>query len=202
MTLLACIIDCKDWILLTIGFIITLAWTLFWAMIIYRLKPNINVESVEFEDGFLRINVINNGRFNATNLKIEACGILISLGKFTPLERNTDPGLCPWVNTYSFRTLHFKLDKEDFIFLPPKNRKVENDDSHIRTFKSNSLSEHALLYQMTFDELIHQLRINQQCWLRVRIHACHELSGFGRAFEFQFQNLTNRFIKIKDMPIK
>jgi hypothetical protein len=172
MVLLTCIIDCKDWILIFIGFIITVIWTFFWAFVIYFLKPNVDIESIEFKAGDLRINVINKGKFNATNLNIEACGLLNG-------------------------TFHFKLDKEEFIILPPKNRKDSNDDSHIRTFKSRNLTEEALQYSMTFMELINQFRNNQHCILRIRIHAYHEISGFGRAFEFKFRNLTDRFVKLK-----
>jgi hypothetical protein len=65
------------------------------------LKPKLHIESVCYDSAnrTIRIKVINNGKWNAMNIRIEACFIDKTTGN----------------------TLHMTLDRVDFIILPSKN---------------------------------------------------------------------------------
>lgn len=141
-------IGCKDWILLVLGLLGTILWSL---ILFFRLlKPNLLIESFEVENETIKIKIINEShKINAVNLKIEVCFLC---------DRNT---------------FHLIVDMEDFIILPPKD---------FRIFKMNALAPSAMGYGVNYEDLLNQLN-KGSCSLRVRIHASHEYSGFGKAFE-------------------
>lgn len=136
--------------------------TFIWLVIIYQLKASLTVENVEFNEK-LNIKVVNKGCFDATNIKIEACAIN---------------------DNYKF-TYHFLIDREEFIAIPAKKRSAANDDYHERTFKSGELASSAKGYS-DFEIEKNRLQTGESI-LRIRIHACHSFTGFGRLQEFQFR---------------
>jgi len=161
--------ESRDILMLSLSIIWTCVWTFVWTWILYLLRPNLLIESVQEKDDKLKINIINSGRSNAVNLKIEACVIKNGF------------------------TYHLKLDVNDFIILPPK-KKTESD-AHYRIFKIDDISDSATEYT-NFTEIMQKLTEEGSDYiLRVRLHANHEYSGFGKAFESKFK-WENKFIKI------
>lgn len=145
-------IEYKDWILLMLGIIGGIAWSLI--LFFYLLKPSLEIKCCKLRGNQLQVKIINqSSKRNAVNLKIEVCFLHNS-------------------NTY-----HLNVDKEDFLILPP------ND---FRIFKMNSLSETAVGYGIDYEELLEGFKTGKYS-LRVRIHATHEYSGFGKAFEGKFR---------------
>ena len=148
-------IENKDWILLVLGLLATILWSLI--LFFWLLKPNLKINSFEVENKTIKIKVVNESRKrNAVNLKIEVCFIC------------------------NGNTFHLIVDMEDFIILPPKD---------FRIFKMNALAPSAMGYGVNYEDLLNQLN-EGNCSLRVRIHASHEYSGFGKAFEKIFK-ITN-----------
>jgi hypothetical protein len=122
----------------------------------------------------LRVKVQNKGKSDAVNLKIEACAISDSY------------------------THHLKIDKNDFIILPYEKGKQVKDTSHERIFKIDNIEESAKKYEMTYKSLLSDLKSEKNNYqIRIRIHASHEFSGFGKAFESIFKFENKKFIKIK-----
>jgi hypothetical protein len=148
-------------------------------VLIKIFKPKISVLEPSFEDisnySYLKIPVENNSKkYSANNLQIEAAVIL---------------------NDQSY---HFKLDRDDFIILS-KNNSTSNETPYLRIFQAYDVSENTkkmFLNFKTFESLVDLLKENKS-YLRVRIHANHEFTGFGRSFETRFKLNQNSFIRIK-----
>lgn len=164
----------KDWIML----VTTIVMTLGWPIILFRLKPNLDIESVDKNVDTLKIKVKNIGCFDALNLRIEAC----------------------YIPTGTDFTCHFETDKVDFLILPKKNK---NTQICSRDFKINSVSESTKNFEICrkYDELLKKL-VNKQGIIRVRVHAYHSFSGFGKAFEQIFEWKDGKFIKFEENPSK
>lgn len=150
------LLELKDIVILILGFLLSV----FWTYLLYKLKPNLDISSVETDGKILRITITNKGCFAATNLQVEACTI----------KEKNDKDV----------TYHFTFNKGDFLFLP--NRKEKTDQSYFRVFCTADFKS----------ELIGQNPVT----LRVRIHATHEFSGFGKAFEQNFLWNGCQFMKI------
>ena len=141
--------------------------TIVWQLILYLLRPNLKIEKATKEANTLRITVKNHGCFDAVNLRIEACCI------------------------HSDKTYHFEIDKEDFLILPKRNR---NARICTRTFKIDTISKSAKKYA-DYPTVLNWLE-EQQDDFRIRLHAYHSFSGFGKAFEQYFKWANGKFIKI------
>jgi len=138
--------------------------------LLYKLKPKLGIKSCELEEGTLKIGVKNKGRYNAINLKFEVCAI-----------NNKN------------QTFHFKSDRDEFLILPGC-RKCNNDT--VRYFKIRKLAESAEYYIDDFNSLINLLiEPTNNFKIRVRFHAAHEYSGFGKSFEQYFVFSNGLFIK-------
>jgi hypothetical protein len=126
------------------------------------LKPKLKICDVEIFNQRLRFKVVNAGNFNATNIKLEVCSL------------NGD------------KTYHFEIDKPDFLVIPTKNKKITNDTSDERSFKTVNDS-----FRHKEDELR-----SGDTLLRIRLHACHSFTGFGRlsTFHYRYNNSQNKFI--------
>lgn len=160
-------LDIKDWIILLLPII----WTIIWTIILYELKPSIKITSIcsgkasiyykekdiKSEEYYVKVCIENLGSFNAVNINMEIC---IVCGDYT---------------------YHLDIDKDAFLILPPK-KNGDNSSKHIRCFKSFDLSESARKYvgNIRLQDFITQKECAK---IRVRVHATHEYSGFGRAFE-------------------
>ena len=150
------LLELKDIVILILGFITSVIWT----YILYKLRPNLDISSVETDEKILKITITNNGCFAATNLQIESCTIKVKNDKDV--------------------THHFTFKKEDFLVLPKKRN--NSDQSYFRVFCTTDYKS--------------ELKGLNPVILRVRVHATHEYSGFGKAFEQNFNWNGNQFIKI------
>jgi hypothetical protein len=168
-----CFPKCNEWIILFLG-------TFFWSAILYLIRPNLKIEKIVIinENGKdrLKIKVKNNNLFfNVTNLMVESC---IVVGN---------------------KTCHLKLDKYDFIMLPPKK---EDTDFHERDFKTIGLENpgyaDGIGNIITNENYVPNLINYENYIIRIRVHANHSLSGLGKAFEkkFKWNKKSERFEKI------
>ena len=154
----------NEWIILYIG----LFFTAIWPIVLYFLKPRLEIQSVEIIDmngECLAINIVNRGSRAAVNLQIEVC----------VLEDNN-------------YTYHLEIDKDDFIILPAWK---PTGSSHERKFKSYDIASFTKRYfNGTFSALLQTIRENPEILIRIRVHANHSYSGFGKAFEKKFKYLN------------
>lgn len=169
-----CFPKCNEWIILFLG-------TFFWSTILYLIRPNLKIEKIVVinengKDG-LKIKVKNNGLFfNVTNLKVEACIVVRR------------------------QTCHLILDRYDFIILPSKKG---DTDFHERDFKTigleNSGYEDGIGNTITNENYVSNLKLYDDYEIRIRVHANHSLSGFGKAFEkkFKWDKKSGKFQQIK-----
>ncbi len=81
-------------------------------------------------------------------------------------------------------TYHFDLDRQDFLMIQTKGSPNTADE---RKYIGYKVAEYTRLRtcKKTTKELI-DLLDKEGVFLRVRIHACHEFTGFGRIFEEKF----------------
>lgn len=164
-------LESKDYLILFIGFLLSG----FWPFILYILKPNIKITSADLDktstkkESVLKIKVKNKGCSDAVNLKFEVC-IVTELGS----------------------TYHLSSDRDEFLILPAS----KNNDVASRDFKIRGLSDSASHYGTDYESLISNLTKNgSPLSLRVRVHACHSYSGFGKAFEQNFKYSNGEFKK-------
>jgi len=141
-------------------------------------RPCLEIESAKIEFGIIIIKVKNlSKRFGAINMNIEACALGENI------------------------TYYFVLDKNEFLILP--KQKCINSNLTIkpneRDFKCvNILKSAKCPHEETNDSIIKKIT-NNDLKLRVRLHANHSLSGFGRALEeiFVYNQKTGNFGKLK-----
>src|SRR5690554_982923 len=86
-------------------------------LIIYKLKPKLIIESICINDSEIKIKVVNKGRFDAVNLRIEVCA----------LDK---------INSFTF---HFHPDHSDFLILPAQKKQIDNS----KTFNFREISKTA-----------------------------------------------------------
>lgn len=113
---------CDDWIIFGLGLIVTLIIT----VLIYFLKPNVIIDNICFdsERRVIKATLINLGRFNAVNLKVEICAI----------------------NRTTRQTRYLRLENVDFIILPSRNSEdntrvfstIEIDNQNLRDGLTNN----------------------------------------------------------------
>lgn len=129
--------------------------------VIYSLKPKLKIDSICVCNRTIKIKVLNIGKFDAFNLRIEVCA-------YDAKEK---------------QTFHFKLDQSDFLILPSKRR--NSDNSKIFNTVGISSSAEPFIEGNTQEEKLDRLirYINNGFKVRVRIHAYHSFSGLGKSFE-------------------
>lgn len=135
----------------------------FWPFILYLLKPSLEIVSFEKEK--------EKDKFK---LKVQnnAHSDAVNL-KFEICSVDT--------NIENNPTKHFDLAKADFLILPKKRDKTSE------SFRNFELTMESEL------KLNEKLQKNSTVTLRVRLHACHAYSGFGKAFECFFDYNEGRF---------
>lgn len=162
-------LEIKDWFILSFG----VFFTLIWPFVLYFLKPGLKIEALEIRDFFgecLSVTIKNIRNSKAVNLHVEMCA----------LDGN--------------ETYHFQLDRSEFIILPKPRR---NSTAHERGFKSYELTEFTQRYfNGTFHEFMELIQNQPGIKVRVRVHANHSYSGFGKAFEQSFRYHNHGFIPI------
>jgi hypothetical protein len=166
-----CIFCCEihwDFFLLLIGFVLSILATI---LVFHLLKPKILIEKLEYqkEKKRIKIYVKNVGEYVATNIKLEVALVL------------------------NKETFHLDTDRYDFILLEPDNSRIFKTID-INPFAKDEIKEEPL---KIFENLF--LYIGENCGhLRVRVHAHHGLSGFGKSFEKKYSYTANGcFTEIK-----
>lgn len=144
--------DCKDWTLVGFGFLTTV----FWALIVYSLKPNLKIHQPE-------LSFINERP--VIKIPIENCSLLFRVTRIQLETAILENGF----------TYHLKTDMNDFAFIPTK-KKGDNK----RIFTAYRLSEFLTecYPHIPYDDLI-----KSKPKIRIRIHATHPFSGLGKCFE-------------------
>lgn len=96
----------------------------------------------------------------------------------------------------SHLSYHFELDRKEFILIPTKCFR-NSCKGNIRTFQTMNF-EQATINLLGDDKDYETVlnNISNNTTLRVRIHANHEFTNFGKAFEFNFRYDGAKFIKI------
>lgn len=162
-----CELFCKDWLILLLGFLLTVLWAIF----IFELKPKLIVNSpnIELEPKLhLRIPVVNTSSFsNANSITIESAVI----------EGNY--------------TYHFELDFKDYVMIPKQS--FGDPEKTFKAIEPNKITQE--LYGLTMVSLIGKAK-NSNNKLRIRIHANHSWTGLGKSFEFNFKYTNGEFLKL------
>ena len=164
-----CYLDCKDWIILIIGF----GFSIFWALLIYSLRPKIKI-------GLPEISTVDN-----KSISIPVSN-LSSISKVTRLLIEVAV-----IENDKF-TYHLKTDIQEFAFLPSK-KKGEDAKRVFKAFVPSDYLSEILNYD--YEKVVEILK-NPKTKLRVRIHASHSFSGLGKSFENHFDYQNNTFKQI------
>lgn len=150
-------------ILLTVvGCILSIVGTL---CLFLFLRPKLKISEACYGDNRIKIKVVNKRQFSkAVRMAIE---VAVVNGN----------------NTY-----HFNVDRADFISIPSRRDNRRIGRSNERVFQAigihNSLPQ--LSNVRTMNDLLNILHEDESI-LRVRVHAYHSLSGFGRYFQEEFK---------------
>ena len=164
-----CCIDCKDWLILLIGFVLSIGWALF----IYTLRPKLKIGQPEIS-------------------KLDNKSIVIPVENLKCISKASKISIEVAVVKGEY-TYHFKTDINDFAFIHAKKSGQDN----IRKFKAYDVNDYLQnVLQYNYDKLIKILN-EPEAKLRVRIHATHSFSGLGRTFERCFEITNNTFINKK-----
>lgn len=114
--------------------------------------------------------------FAAVNLRIEAAGVVNGL------------------------TYHLDLDRHDFIMLPARLRSSDPSANQRKyhAHQINNYTRDVAMECQSVSDLLRNVLNRQGAYLRVQIHATHEFTGFGRAFEarFKYHPRGNEFTRI------
>lgn len=152
-----------DIISLILGIVLSACATI---IIIRFFRPKICIGIPTRAGNSIVVPVRNNSKcYDVTNLRIEAAAVF---GQYT---------------------FHLDFDRVDFIMLL-RNKKYKNQETpferiyHAQDVNSYTKSIAPNCKNMTdFFNLLN----NNQCYLRVRVHAYHEFTGFGKAFQAKFK---------------
>lgn len=152
------------------GVLSSLVTSVIWTMVLYRLRPKLQVESVQLDASgkklVMKVAVANRSRcYAAQNLQVE-CAVVDSSGY----------------------TYHFKIDREDFLVLPARRAGKDNR----RSFALLGPAETTKAYAKNIDAMLKMLN-NSGAYLRVRVRGEHEITGFGRVLECRFIKVGDRF---------
>ena len=164
-----CIIDCKDWIILIIGF----GFSIFWALLIYSLRPNIKIGLPEISE-------------------IDKKSILVPIENLSSISKVTRILIEVAVIDDDKFTYHLKTDIKEFAFIPCKKKGRDSTRVFKAFVPSDYLSE---ILNYNYEKVVELLK-KPKAKLRVRIHASHSFSGLGKTFENNFEYQDNTFKQI------
>lgn len=153
--------SCTCWMDVVMSALIAVLVTLLTYVVIYSMKPRLRIAEADLGPGGLLIPITNLGRYNAVNVRIEVCA-------YDETQKHS---------------YHFTLDHADFMIIPSAGSK-DNE----KKFKTIDAAESAKHYGKTHECLIESIRTGEYN-LRVRVHAYHAFSGFGKAQERIFDRL-------------
>jgi len=175
--------SCEFWNIVA-GFALSILLTLLWTIILFKylFKPKLNIETPIYEKEKIKFKIVNNSDKRIVRIIVEACIV-------QPCSENI-------TKTYTY---HFKFLENEFVLLPPLNENPKSD-SHERYFKTNSFSEQTIIECPDLaDKSLIWLLDKKDIYLRIRIHASHENSGFGKAFEekFNWDSAIKKFVPFR-----
>ena len=181
MNCINCEFNCWDLIFFVLSILASIGATLY---IIKGFKPEICIGNPEIflmnpcgknenkEQKAIRVHLKNLcGKYAAINLRTEVC---VVNGKYT---------------------YHFDLDRQDFIMISKKGSPNESDERAYIAYKVAEFTYIRTCYDM---ERILQELTEKDAFLRVRVHASHEFTGFGKVFEATFKYQKEIFTAIND----
>ena len=155
----------KNLITLLVGAMLSGIVTLF---LVFSFRPKIGIDSVSIVEGLFRLKIkVNNLRYfsNANNVQLEAA----------------------FVNNQE-QTFHIECERSSFLTIPNKSHRVfqSNDFEFFTKYLSHYKSLH---------EFLHSNKNATSYIFRVRVHAEHSFTGFGRSFEQEFIFKNGVFFK-------
>lgn len=181
---LCCLFSKCDFWNIAIGFVLSILLTLVWTVILFKylFKPKLKIETPIYDKEKIIFKLVNNSNKRIVRIIVEACIVQLSSIDIT--------------KTFTY---HYKFLENEFVLLPPLKENPRSD-SHERYFKTNSFSEQTIIecLDLANKSLIWLLE-KEDTYLRIRIHASHENSGFGKAFEekFNWDSTNNKFVPFK-----
>lgn len=148
------------------SFILGILFSALTSIIVIRFfRPKICIGIPKMYEKYLKFPVKNlNKKYAVTNLRIEAAAV------------------------FNDETYHLKFDRYDFLMLTKLDNK-EVETPHERTFHAIDIEEYTKDIApncQNLDDLLTLLK-NEKAYLRVRLHANHEFTGFGKAFPAKFK---------------
>lgn len=157
------VIPCWDIISLFLGALLSAIATI---VLIKLFRPKICIETPEIVGNYIKINVVNKRKCStAINLKIEAAVV---------------------IDNYTY---HLDFDRFDFLMLE-KNSNLGNETPNERYFIAYQVNDFALQLlnnnNFTIRDLLNNIEGNENSYLRVRVHANHGFTGFGKTFKKSF----------------
>jgi len=164
-----CLQDCSSWIMLLLGFLLSVVWALF----IYTLRPKLTIgcpKISEIDKKSIAVPVINERNCS------EASKISIEIAVLKDAK------------TYSFVT-----DNNEFAFIP----RNKNGNDNERIFKAYDVRDYLKAIDLDFVK-VKELLSNNDSFLRVRVHATHSFSGLGKTFETKFKFKNGCFSPIEN----
>ena len=151
---------------LIVSILAALAVTVLTYGVIYSLNPKLIAKDAYIvNEKIIKVKVINDGCFDAVNVRIEICAY-DTQGKFT---------------------YHLLPDHKDFLIIPSKKRRRDNE----KVFNACQLMPSCNTVGIATSEVFESLK-SGSFKLRVRIHSYHEFSGLGKADEFLFDKLPSK----------
>lgn len=150
-----------------ISLILGIVLSAFAAVYIIRFfRPDIYIGVPTIVGTTLKIPVRNESKcYAAVNLRIEAAAVL----------RN--------------KTYHVDFDRFDFLMLWPNKTYDSNESPFERTYHAIDVNKYTKTIApkcQNMDDFLTLLR-DRQSYLRIRVHAYHEFTGFGKAFQSNFE---------------
>lgn len=144
-------------------------------LLIYFFRASIKIGNISIVNQKIKIPIINDSSyFMATNIEVEVA-----------LINNNE-------------TFHFRLDRSEFILIPRKCKRC-NNEQNVRTFQTIDFDEVTNGLMEFENHYLHIINnIPENIILRVRVHANHEFTNFGKAFEFNYKYNNGHFIKINN----
>lgn len=198
--------DCKDWIIFGLGVIATPIITV---CILKLFKPKICVgepfiEEIDWCKNLKDEDDLSHGgddlekkgkNEESTNVELNKKVVIkvkvYNMSKcWSAINLRTE--ICIVHGKYTY---HFDLDRQDFIILPKRGSLTDSNERTYICYKLNDFTARRTCYT-TCNQMLEYLK-NKNYYFRVRVHATHEFTGLGRAFDAKFERLSeNKFLRI------
>jgi len=147
-------------------------------IIIHFFRPKICIGVPTKKESTLKIPVRNISKYySAVNLRIEAAAVLNN------------------------QTYHLDFDRVDFLMLPPYKNNKNGETPFERTYQTIDIDNYTKIIAKDNCENMtdfFNLLSKPNAYLRIRVHAFHEFTGFGKAFQANFNFITKDMFVLKE----